>query len=105
MDAPDDRDDAAVENLLNNAAAASTGGPADDGEPSSSVTAADGADRILPRDMADEDQEEEELARFVQMTLDGMAHVQEGLRGVFALQRRKSGVAKRGSPTKQVTSA
>jgi hypothetical protein len=105
LDAPDDRDDAAVENMLNNAVAASMGGPADDGEPSSSVTAADGADRTLPRDIADEDEEEEELARFVQMTLDGMARVQEGLRGVFTLQRRKSGVAKRGSLTKQVASA
>jgi hypothetical protein len=105
MDAPDDRDDAAVENLLNSAAAASMGGPADDGEPSSSVTAADGADRILPRDIVDEDEEEEELTRFVQMTLDGMARVQEGLRGVFTLQRRKSGVGKRSSPTKQVASA
>jgi len=105
LDAPDDRDDAAVENMLNNAVAASMSGPADDGEPSSSVTAADGADRTLARDMADEDEDEEELARFVQMTLDGMARVQEGLRGVFTLQRRKSGVAKRSSLTKQVASA
>jgi len=104
LDAPDDRDDAAVENLLNSAAAPSVG-PVDDGEPSSSVTAADGAERTLPRDPADEDEEEEELARFVQMTLDGMARVQEGLRGVFTLQRRKSGVAKRSSPTKQVAGA
>jgi hypothetical protein len=102
LDAPDDRDDAAVENMLNNAVAASMSGPADDGEPSSSVTAADGT---LAREMADEDEEEEELARFVQMTLDGMARVQEGLRGVFTLQRRKSGVAKRGSLTKQVAGA
>ena len=100
LDAPDDRDDAAVENLLNSAAAPSVG-PVDDGEPSSSVTAADGAERTLPRDPADEDEEEEELARFVQMTLDGMARVQEGLRGVFTLQRRKSGLARRSSPTKQ----
>jgi len=104
LDAPDDRDDAAVENLLNNAAAPSVG-PVDDGEPSSSVTAADGVDRTLPRDTMEEDEEEEELARFVQMTLDGMARVQEGLRGVFTLQRRKSGVAKRASPAKQVTGA
>lgn len=101
LDAPDDRDDAAVENLLNSAAVPSMG-PIDDGEPSSSVTAADGAERALPRDPGDEDEEEEELARFVQMTLDGMARVQEGLRGVFTMQRRKSGVAKRSSPTKQV---
>jgi len=101
LDAPDDRDDAAVENLLNSAAVTSMG-PVDDGEPSSSVTVADGAERALPRDPADEDEEEEELTRFVQMTLDGMARVQEGLRGVFTLQRRKSGVTKRSSPTKQV---
>jgi hypothetical protein len=102
LDAPDDRDDAAVENLLNNAAAVSVG-PADDGEPSSSVTAVtatDAVERAVRRDVAEEDEEEEELTRFVQMTLDGMSRVQEGLRGVFTLQRRKSGVAKRGSPAK-----
>ncbi|KAI9508989.1 hypothetical protein F5148DRAFT_1191320 [Russula earlei] len=104
LEAPDDRDDAAVENLLNNAAVASVG-IADDGEPSSSVTAVEGADRALPPDVAEEDAEEEELARFVQMTLDGMARVQEGLRGVFTLQRRKSGVAKRNSPTKRMAGA
>src|SRR5712671_2741236 len=91
LEAPDDRDDAAVENLLNNAAAASTS-LADDGEPLSSVTA---ADKTLPPGAADEDEEEEELSRFVQMTLDGMSRVQEGLRGVFNLQRRKSAGARR----------
>jgi hypothetical protein len=52
----------------------------------------------------EEDEEEEELTRFVQMTLDGMARVQEGLRGVFMLQRRRSGVARRSStsPAKRV---
>ena len=53
----------------------------------------------------EEDEEEEELSRFVQMTLDGMSRVQEGLRGVFTLQRRKSAGARRDSPAKQVTSA
>jgi hypothetical protein len=102
LDAPDDRDDAAVENLLNNAAAVSVG-PADDAEPSSSVTAVtatNGVERAVPRDVAEEDDDEEELTRFVQMTLDGMSRVQEGLRGVFTLQRRKSGVAKHSSPAK-----
>lgn len=110
LDAPDDRDDVAVENLLNNAAPAMsfmglTRG-ADDGEPSSSgggvYRSLSGADTT-----AEEDEEEEELGRFVQMTLDGMARVQEGLRGVFTLQRRKSGLARRSSasPTKQVAGA
>jgi hypothetical protein len=103
LDAPDDRDDVAVENLLNNAL---TRGGVDDGEPSSS---GGGVYRSLPGAdaMPEEDEEEEELARFVQMTLDGMARVQEGLRGVFTLQRRKSGLARRSSasPTKQVAGA
>ena len=110
LDAPDDRDDVAVENLLNNAAPTTSfmglARGADDGEPSSSgggvFRSLLGADTT-----ADEDEEEEELARFVQMTLDGMARVQEGLRGVFTLQRRKPGLARRSSvsPTKQVGSA
>jgi hypothetical protein len=111
LDAPDDRDDVAVENLLNNAAPTMsfmglTRGGADDGEPSSS---GGGVYRSLPGADAttEEDEEEEELARFVQMTLDGMARVQEGLRGVFTLQRRKSGLARRSSasPAKQVAGA
>jgi hypothetical protein len=106
LDAPDDRDDAAVENLLNSATTTSMG-PVDEGEPLSSVTAANGVDRTITRGEADEDEEDEELTRFVQMTLDGMARVQEGLRGVFTLQRRKSGAAKRrnSSSAKQVTGA
>ncbi len=119
LDAPDDRDDVAVENLLNSAAPTTSfaglagGTGADDGGPSSSVTAADnsggGVYSSLPG--ADitvgEDEEEEELGRFVQMTLDGMARVQEGLRGVFTLQRRRSGLARRSStsPAKQVAGA
>ena len=121
LDAPDDRDDVAVENLLNSTSAVPTtsvAGPArgagvDDGEPSSSVTAADNSgggvySSLLGADPAlEEDEEEEELTRFVQMTLDGMARVQEGLRGVFTLQRRRSGVARRGStsPAKRVAGA
>lgn len=121
LDAPDDRDDVAVENLLNSTSAApatSFAGPAggagaDDGEPSSSATAADNSrggvySSLLGADPAlEEDEEEEELTRFVQMTLDGMARVQEGLRGVFTLQRRRSGVARRSStsPSKRVAGA
>jgi len=121
LDAPDDRDDVAVENLLNSTSAAPTtsvagpavGAGADDGEPSSSVTAADNSgggvySSLLGADPAlEEDEEEEELTRFVQMTLDGMARVQEGLRGVFTLQRRRSGVARRRStsPAKRVAGA
>jgi hypothetical protein len=118
LDAPDDRDDVAVENLLNSTSAAATTSfagraRADDGEPSSSVTAADNSgggvySSLLGADCAmEEDEEEEELSRFVQMTLDGMARVQEGLRGVFTLQRRRSGVARRSStsPAKRVAGA
>lgn len=121
LDAPDDRDDVAVENLLNSTSAVPTtsfarlagGVGADDGEPSSSVTAADNSgggaySSLLDADPAlEEDEEEEELTRFVQMTLDGMARVQEGLRGVFTLQRRRSGAARRSStsPAKQLTGA
>jgi hypothetical protein len=101
LDAPDD--DAAVENLLNTATTASHG-PVDESEPLSSAMPANGVGRTIFRDEVDEDEEDEELARFVQMTLDGMARVQEGLRGVFTLQRRKSGAAKRrtSSSAKQV---
>ena len=103
MEAPDDRDDAAVENLLNNATTTSVG-PVDEGEHLSSVTATNGLDRTIHRDEVDEEDDDEELTRFVQMTLDGMARVQEGLRGVFTLQRRKSGTARRrtNSSAKQV---
>ncbi|KAI0259443.1 hypothetical protein BC834DRAFT_974250 [Gloeopeniophorella convolvens] len=100
LDAPEDKDDAAVENLLSSVAPAS--GALDEGEPSP-VTAAEDVDRTLHTDEAgEEDEEEQELARFVQMTLEGMARVQEGLRGVFMAQRKKSGANRRGSPSKQV---
>ncbi|KAH9984451.1 hypothetical protein BJV77DRAFT_183599 [Russula vinacea] len=119
LDAPDDGDDVAVENLLNNSAPTTSfvglaGGVGPDyGENSSSVRAMDksrgGVYRSLPGvdTTGDEDEEEEELGRFVQMTLDGMARVQEGLRGVFTLQRRRSGVVRRSSasPAKQVAGA
>ncbi|KAI0259441.1 hypothetical protein BC834DRAFT_630359 [Gloeopeniophorella convolvens] len=39
--------------------------------------------------------EEEELARFMELALSGMAQVQEGLRGVFAIQKRKRASQKR----------
>ncbi|KAI9454464.1 hypothetical protein BJY52DRAFT_1284443 [Lactarius psammicola] len=67
-----------------------------EGEPRSSVTAAEVSptDKTLLQDEAagGEDDEDEEFARFVQMTLDGMARAQEGLRGVFALTRRRLAV-------------
>jgi hypothetical protein len=114
LDAPDDRDDVAVEDLLNNAAPTASsvglagGVGADYGEPSSSVNGGGVYRGLLGADAsAEEDEEEEELGRFVQMTLDGMARVQEGLRGVFTLQRRRSSLAKRSSvsPAKQVAGA
>lgn len=95
----DARDDAAVEYLLNSASISMTASavPAapdadaeGEGEPPSSVTAAEGSatDKTPLQDEAGGD-EDEEFARFVQMTLDGMARAQEGLRGVFALTRRR----------------
>jgi hypothetical protein len=47
---------------------------------------ADGA----PRTSADE-----EIVRFMEITLNGMAQVQDGLRGVFAIQKRRRAVQKR----------
>ncbi|KAH8990395.1 hypothetical protein EDB86DRAFT_2939122 [Lactarius hatsudake] len=93
----DATDDAAVENLLDSALVTASAAPAPDanveaeGEPRSSVTAAEIGvpEKTLPQDEADGSDEDEEFARFMQMTLDGMARAQEGLRGVFALTRRR----------------
>lgn len=38
---------------------------------------------------------DEEIVRFMEITLDGMAQVQDGLRGVFAIQGRRRAVQKR----------
>jgi hypothetical protein len=43
-----------------------------------------------PRTSADE-----EIVRFMEITLNGMAQVQDGLRGVFAIQKRRRAVQKR----------
>ena len=101
----DARDDAAVEHLLDSSASMTVsavpvpepdGEVEGEGEPRSSVTAAEvsATDKTLLQDEAGRGEdgnvdEDEEFARFVQMTLDGMAHAQEGLRGVFALTRRR----------------
>ena len=39
---------------------------------------------------------DEEIVRFMEITLSGMAQVQDGLRGVFAIQKRRRAVQKRG---------
>ena len=39
---------------------------------------------------------DEEIVRFMEITLNGMAQVQDGLRGVFAIQKRRRAVQKRG---------
>jgi hypothetical protein len=38
---------------------------------------------------------DEEIVRFMEITLNGMAQVQDGLRGVFAIQGRRRAVQKR----------
>jgi len=38
---------------------------------------------------------DEEIVRFMEITLNGMAQVQDGLRGVFAIQKRRRTVQKR----------
>ena len=38
---------------------------------------------------------DEEIVRFMEITLNGMAQVQDGLRGVFAIQKRRRAVQKR----------
>lgn len=112
----DARDDAAVEYLLNSTSMTASAAPAPDtegdGEPSSSVTAAEGSatDKTLLQDEAGGedgnadvgDDEDEEFARFMQMTLDGMARAQEGLRGVFALTRRRLVVKRATAAARQV---
>lgn len=82
----DARDDAAVENLLDSTmviSAVPTPDAAGAGEPAAQGSATDKAG-----DVSGEEDEDEEFARFVQMTLDGIARAQEGLRGVFAMTRR-----------------
>jgi hypothetical protein len=54
--------------------------------PPPSPRMADGA----PRTSVDE-----EIVRFMEITLNGMAQVQDGLRGVFAIQKRRRAVQKR----------
>ena len=74
-------------------------------EAPSSVTAAEGSatDKTLPQDEAGGDEDEdEELARFMQITLDGMARAQEGLRGVFALTRKRLVVKRAAAAAQQV---
>ena len=110
----DARDDAAVENLLDSAsvavavsaavvppasdaAAASASAPdaegtgAGAGEPPAQNGAAVDETPAVPDEAAggeEGENEDEEFARFVQMTFDGIARWQEGLRGVFELTRR-----------------
>jgi len=59
--------------------------------------------RISPPQVADEGPApaermsvDEEIVRFMEITLSGMAQVQDGLRGVFAVQKRRRAVQKRG---------
>ena len=114
----DARDDAAVENLLDSASVAVSAAvvpPASDaaaasvsasasasapdaegtgagaGEPPAQNGAAVDETPAVPDEAAggeEGENEDEEFARFVQMTFDGIARWQEGLRGVFELTRR-----------------
>jgi len=98
----DARDDAAVENLLDSVSASAMPPPAAAAPSSSETSIASGV--LLSSDKAAETSrpaegnrdvmanEDEEFARFVQMTLEGMARAQEGLRGVFDLTRRSLAV-------------
>jgi len=45
---------------------------------------------------------DEEIVRFMEITLNGMAQVQDGLRGVFAIQKRRRAVQKRNGGGEQV---
>jgi hypothetical protein len=38
---------------------------------------------------------DDEIVRFMEIALSGMAQVQDGLRGVFAIQKRRRAVQKR----------
>ncbi len=46
-------------------------------------------------DVAPQTSVDEEIVRFMEITLNGMAQVQDGLRGVFAIQKRRRTVQKR----------
>jgi hypothetical protein len=74
----DERDDAAVENLLDSASIAV----------SAMQATGSATDKAGDAGGNEDEDEDEEFARFVQMTLDGIARAHEGLRGVFALTRR-----------------
>jgi hypothetical protein len=105
----DERDDAAVENLLDSASAVPAPAAEGEGVAQSSVTAAEGSstDKIPPQAEAaggDEEDEDEELARFMQITLDGIARAQDGLRGVFALTRKRLVVKRAAAAARQVAS-
>ena len=90
----DERDDADVEHLLDSASINVSAVPAPVAEGSAT-------DKALPQVEAGGDvDEDEELAHFMQMTLDGMARVQEGLRGVFAQTCRRL-MAKRAAAAAQ----
>ncbi|KAF8262380.1 hypothetical protein EI94DRAFT_1743769 [Lactarius quietus] len=112
----DARDDAAVENLLDSAsmAVSAVSAPAPDaegaGEPAAQSNTADktpvqGVAGGMEEEEEEEEDEDDEFARFVQMTLDGIARAQEGLRGVFALTRRNLKAKRIAATAQKVTAA
>ena len=75
------------------ASAPDTAGPSAGEPPTQSSAAVDETPAVVPDEAAASgeevvEDEDEEFARFVQMTFDGIARWQEGLRGVFELTRR-----------------
>jgi hypothetical protein len=97
----DERDDADVEHLLDSTSMNVSAMPAPAAEGSA-------AEKTLPQIEAGGDvgeDEDEELAHFMQMTLDGMSRVQEGLRGVFAQTCRRLMVKRAASAAQQAAGA
>ena len=82
----DARDDAAVENLLDSTMVVSAVPTPEATGVGESAAQGSATDKAV--DAGIDEDEDEEFARFVQMTLDGIARAQEGLRGVFAMTRR-----------------
>jgi hypothetical protein len=74
------------------APSAATTPPAPPHEPTTTCPSQSTDEGSAPTDRMSVD---EEIVRFMEITLTGMAQVQDGLRGVFAIQKRRRAVQKR----------
>lgn len=74
------------------APSAATAPPAPPHEPTTASPSQVADEGSVPTDRMSVD---EEIVRFMEITLTGMAEVQDGLRGVFAIQKRRRAVQKR----------